>query len=152
MKTLTDLLELSENFIDAFDEANDRFRDWNSNKFDFVLENLAMLKNSLTSNKFFESNLYIDSDNERKNHIRLRSGKTIIPRSENDDEWFEINFSQISNGKIYCYFLLNTSSGSNSKNIEIEIIDNLDELDREKIIDIVYKGLENYKKYSYLFI
>ena len=152
MKTLTDLLELSENFIDAFDEANDRFRDWNSNKFDFVLENLVMLKNTLTSNKFFESNLYIDSDNERKTHIRLRSGKTIIPRSENDEEWFDINFLQISNGKIYCYFLLNTTSGSNAKNIEIEVIDDLDELDREKIIDIVYKGLENYKKHSYLFI
>lgn len=152
MKTLSNLLELSENFTDAFDEANDRFREWNNEKFDFVLENLEILKNTLSSNKFFESNLYIDNDKASKSHIRLRSGKTIIPRSENDDEWFDINFLQISNGKIYCYFLLNTTSGSNKKNIEIEVIDNLDELDREKIIDIVYKGLENYKKYSYLFI
>ena len=151
MKTLTDLLELGENFIDAFDEANDRFREWNTNQYDFVLENLVMLKNTLSSNKFFDKNLYVDSDNENRSHLRLRSGKTIIPRSE-DEEWFDINFLQISNGKIYCYFLLNTSSGNNAKNIEIEVIDNLEDLDREKIIDIVYKGLENYKKYSYLFI
>ena len=91
MKTLTDLLELSENFIDAFDEANDRFREWNTNQYDFLLENLEILKNTLSSNKFFDKNLYIDSNNQNKSHILLRSGKTIIPRSV-DEEWFEINF------------------------------------------------------------
>lgn len=151
MKTLTNLLELGENFIDAFDEANDRFKDWNTNQYDYVLENLEMLKNTLSINKFFDKNLYIDSDNLNKSHIRLRSGKTMIPNSS-DDESFEVNFLQISNGKIYCYFILNTSSGNNTKNIQIEVIDNPDDLDKEKIIDIVYKGLEYYKKHSYLFI
>jgi hypothetical protein len=150
MKTLTDLLELGENFIDAFDEANDRFKEWNTNQYDYLLENLEMLNNTLSINKFFDKNLYIDSDNLNKSHIRLRSGKTMIPNSQ-DDESFEVNFLQISNGKIYCYFILNSSSGNNAKNIQIEVIDNPDDLEKEKIIDIVYKGLEYYKKYSYLF-
>ncbi|MGV8947722.1 MAG: hypothetical protein ACOH1N_14940 [Lutibacter sp.] len=151
MKTLNDIVNISNEYLNAHNESNHRAKIWREEKFDFIYKILDSIKNEIIAkNEYFKSNLYLDKD-EKKTHLRLRSGKNYIPLSENDSESFEINFLLISNSKIYVFARSNKDS-QQFEDIELDLISNIEEIDQQKILDLVFKSIEVSKKRSYLFV
>lgn len=99
--------------------------------------------------EYLRSNLFIDKDANNISHIRLRSGKNIVPNSNGQEEWFEISFMQIGNGKILAYF---KQHGQNKHSENLMLIEDVAAITADTIFDILYSGLEEATKNSFLFI
>jgi len=152
MKTIDNIIEITTQFLNGHDKANERYNLWKNEKFQFVVDVVEKIATKIiASNDFFKSNLYVNYDSELKNYITLRSGNNYIPLSNEASESFEITFLQISNGKIYVY-AKPYKSDQNFNNIELDIVSDVGVINENWIIETIYNGLDEVKKYSYLFI
>lgn len=151
MKDIDKIVTLTQEYLNAHNRMNERSLKWNDNKFDLVKNTLDKICAEITDkNDFFKSNLYVNSD---ENNVVLRAGQIMVPLEANNssEKGFEISFLKISNGKIYAYFKNHTINSSDN-GTQLYLFDNLDDITENKIIELVYDGIEKAMKSSFLFI
>lgn len=152
MKTIDDIVEISNQFLEEHNKANERNHIWKNEKFQLVINVVETITSRIiSSNDYFKSNLYVDYDGQNKNYITLRSGNNFIPLSNQASESFEITFLQISNGKIFVFAKPHKTDQSFS-NIQLDLVSEVKEINENWVIETIFKGLDEVKKYSYLFI
>lgn len=174
MENINKLKESAKDYIIAHDKRNERFLAWTTGGIaDFVKTILEEIKDIIVyDNDFFKSNLYVSesftsfnsTDNVTKiskpmRIIILKSGNIVAAgfQSENgrsfdtiSESGFEIHFSITLNGKIHVYALGHCIKDKEAEFQSIEIINHPNLLNKEKIIDLVVKGIEFAKTTSFL--
>lgn len=152
MKQLIDLVTLASKFDTAHVTTAARFEEWSESKYALVVDTLKKAKDTMEANvKYLNKNLFIDNEPDNKSSIRFRSGKNPIPNTGDGMEWFEISFIQINNGKILAYFK-QYENGQSKQQINLILIDDVSTISEAAIFEILYMGLEEAIKDSFLFI
>ena len=170
---MDELVELSKKYEEAFTKRNKRFYAWTEGGVcTRVAETLESIVGEIKmENPFFQSNLYsgVNFSEARKDgkvyfskserYAYFRSGK--MPKSSYSAEGvgavnffengFEMIFAPLTNGKIHVHIYGHWGEDENRNHDSIELIDDPNILTREKVIDLVYKGLEKIQGTCFLF-
>lgn len=152
MTDITNILQLSQKYLDSHNRQIFRFEKWENSTFPIVQQTLRKVCKEISSqNNFFKGNLYV-CDEKPIDGVYVKSGKISVPSKESlFEEGFQIHFTPLYNGKIHVYVFGHTID-SNAELTTIEVIDDPTTLTEEKIIELFYLGLESIYKTSYLFI
>ena len=151
MKTFEDILELSKQYLEAHAKQTTRFKAWQE-VLPTIKKTLDTICNLLIANNgYFKNNLYVIQQ-LAEGDVYIKSGSMLVPISNNGSEnGFQIHFSQLSNGKALVY-AFGHSITTTPTQINIEIIDDPTVLTEQKIIELVFQGLNAVLRTSYMFI
>lgn len=151
MKNINDLVELSKEYDRAFDKSNERIQLWVNTKFTETFESLNRIRQTLEQGvSFYKSNLYLDGNiTSWAEGLTLRCGsQRIIGGSETG---FAILFTAIGSGRIVVLAFKHFINDSSNVGEEIGLYEP-EELEYDKIVDIVYQAISKVQKSSRLFI
>jgi hypothetical protein len=153
MANLNQILEISNEYLNAHDRMNARFLQWTTNgTFEVVRSTLNKIVQTIQDqNDYFKSNLYVVGEVPLQG-VSLKSGKMPYPLTDGEiEQGFQIHFEPLANGKIHVYAIGHEQRDRQNYHT-LEVISDLSEISDQKVIDLVYDGLKIVKNTSFLFI